>query len=57
MVMKVLQEKLQITNARQELIRRGLSFTESAFRSLIRRLGLGGARSMRFFKKFETDIQ
>ena len=39
MTMEVLQDELQITNARQELIRRGISFTESAFRSLIRRLG------------------
>ena len=36
--MKVLQEKLQIANARQELIRRGVSFTESGLRSLMRRM-------------------
>jgi SAM-dependent methyltransferase len=40
MVMKVLQDKLQLTNARQELIRRGVSFTESKLRSLMRRIGL-----------------
>ena len=40
MAMKVLQSKLQITNARYDLIRRELSFTESPFRLLMRRLNL-----------------
>ncbi len=39
MAMKVLHTKLQITNARHELIKRKGSFAESAFISLMRRLG------------------
>jgi len=39
MTMQVLQNKFQITNARQVLVRRGVSFTESSFRALMRRLG------------------
>ena len=40
MAIEVLQDKLQITNARQELIRRGVSFTESEFRSFFLNLFL-----------------
>ncbi len=40
MAMEVLQEKQQIASARQELIKMGVSFTESSFRSLLRRCGL-----------------
>lgn len=39
MAMQVLQNKMQITNARHELISRGGSFAESAFISLMRRFG------------------
>jgi SAM-dependent methyltransferase len=39
MTMQVLQNKFQITSARQALVRRGVSFAESSFRALIRRLG------------------
>lgn len=38
--MEVLQDKLQISKARQELIRKGASFAESPMISLMRRLGL-----------------
>ena len=40
MAMEVLKEKQQIAAARQELIKMGVSFTESSFRSLLRRFGL-----------------
>lgn len=40
MAMKVLQNKLQIIDAREELIRKGVSFVDTHFRSLLRRLGL-----------------
>ena len=40
MGMKVLQNKVQIRNARQDLKKMGVSSTESIFRSLLRRLGL-----------------
>lgn len=38
--MKVLQDKLQISKARQELINKGVSLVDSPLRSLMRKLGL-----------------
>jgi len=40
MTMEVLQDKLQISKARQELINKAVSFVESPLRSLMRKLGL-----------------
>jgi len=40
MVLEVLQNKLQITNAREEMIRKGASLVDSPLRSLMRKLGL-----------------
>jgi SAM-dependent methyltransferase len=39
MTMEVLQAELQIAQAREELTRRGISFTDSRLRSLMRRVG------------------
>jgi SAM-dependent methyltransferase len=39
MTMEVLQAESQIANARQELIRRGVSLTDSRLRSMMRRFG------------------
>lgn len=41
MTLDVLQDKRQIANARQELIRRGASCMEAAWRSYLRRIGIG----------------
>ncbi|MCX5699153.1 MAG: class I SAM-dependent methyltransferase [Candidatus Omnitrophica bacterium] len=40
LAMKVLQDKLQISKARQELIKKGISFVDSPLKLLIRRLKL-----------------
>jgi ubiquinone/menaquinone biosynthesis C-methylase UbiE len=40
MIMEVLQNKLQISKARQVLVNKGASFVESPLRSLMRKLGL-----------------
>ncbi|BBJ24284.1 class I SAM-dependent methyltransferase [Candidatus Nitrotoga sp. AM1P] len=40
MIMEVLQNKLQISKARQVLVNKGVSFVESPLRSLMRKLGL-----------------
>lgn len=40
MTMKVLQDKLQVSNARQELIRKGAFFAESPTISFLRRFGV-----------------
>ncbi|WP_124950153.1 class I SAM-dependent methyltransferase [Sulfuriferula thiophila] len=40
MTMEVLQDKLQISKARQELVNKGASLIESPLRSLLRKLGL-----------------
>jgi SAM-dependent methyltransferase len=40
MALEVLQERLQISKARQELMNRGISFVDSPLRSLLRRLGI-----------------
>lgn len=40
MTMEVLQDKLQITNARQELVNRGASLVESRLQSVMRKLRL-----------------
>ena len=40
MCMEVLQDRLQISKARQELVNRGVSLVDSPLRSLMRKLGL-----------------
>ena len=40
MTMEVLQDRMQINNARRDLANRGLSFIDSPMRSLMRKLGL-----------------
>lgn len=46
MTMEVLQNKLQISKARQVLVNKGASLVESPLRSLIRKLGLGRGVAM-----------
>ncbi len=46
MIMEVLQNKLQISKARQELVNKGVFFIESPLRSLMRKLGLGRGLAM-----------
>jgi ubiquinone/menaquinone biosynthesis C-methylase UbiE len=46
MTMKVLQNKLQISKARQELMNKGASLLESPFRSLLRKYGVARGVAM-----------
>lgn len=46
MTMKVLQNKLQISKARQELTNKGVSLLESPFRSLLRKYGVARGVAM-----------